>query len=319
VARTWRKINRKLKKSVNGVLVPEPNDEYFLYQTLVGAFPFDDGEREDFSARIQAYIVKSVREAKMYTSWLKPDEEYERACTAFVGAILVPGDGNQFLKSFLPFKNMVAGYGVWNSLSQVLVKIASPGVPDFYQGTELWDLQLVDPDNRRPVDFAVRESLLHEFGEKAGNSKDLVSELLASRTDGKVKLFLTCRALRARAQFGRVFTLGTYLPLRISGEWANHVIAFCRRYRNSWVMAVAPRFLTRLVKPDEIPIGERVWMDTHILCRKAMPSVWVNVITGERISSPALLPIGEVLQDFPVALLVDEASRAGVSSRSSAR
>lgn len=310
----WRKINRKYKKRVNGLPVPEPNDEYFLYQALVGTFPFGDGDRGAFLERIKAYTIKAVREAKMVTSWLKPDEDYEKAYLAFVEAILDPRDDNSFLRSFLPFQNMVAGYGVWNSLSQVLLKVTSPGVPDFYQGTELWDLQFVDPDNRRPVDFAVRQALFQELCECTKDPKDLVSELLASRTDGRIKLFLIARTLRARRNLRTVFARGMYLPLRTGGEWADHIFAFCRTYRNTLVMAVAPRFLTRLVKPDEVPTGEQVWRDTHLLCRKAMPSIWVNLITGESIPGALRLPVREVLRDCPVALLVDGASHAAIPS-----
>jgi (1->4)-alpha-D-glucan 1-alpha-D-glucosylmutase len=312
--RTWRKFNRKHKKPVNGILVPEPNDEYFLYQTLVGAFPFSEGNEQDFSERIKAYILKAVREAKMVTSWLKPDEDYERACLAFVEAILDPGDDNLFLKSFLPFQKMVAAYGIWNSLSQVLIKIASPGIPDFYQGTELWDLHLVDPDNRRPVDFSTRQAILREVNARMETPQELAAELLAARTDGRVKLYLICQALRVRKNFALVFSQGSYLPLRTGGVWAHHVLAFCRKHRHSWVLAVAPRFLTRMVKPDEIPIGDRIWRDTHLLCRKTMPSSWINLMTGESIPGSLQLPVGEVLRDFPVALLIDADSHTGFPS-----
>ena len=314
--RTWRKLNRRHKKPVNGILVPEPNDEYFLYQTLVGAFPFSEDIEQDFPERIKAYIVKAVREAKMVTSWLKPDEGYEKAYLAFVDAILEPRDDNLFMKSFLPFQKMVTGYGIWNSLSQVLLKITSPGVPDFYQGTELWDLHLVDPDNRRPVDYSIREAILRELSVRMENPQDLAAELLAARTDGRVKLYLICQALRARKNLATVFSQGSYLPLRTGGEWAHHVLAFCRKHRNYWVMAVAPRFLTRMVKPDEIPIGERIWCDTHLMCRKTMPSSWINLMTGESIQGSLRLPVGNVLRNFPVALLIDADSHTANPSRS---
>ncbi len=293
--RTWRKLNRKHKRLVNGILVPEPNDEYFLYQTLVGAFPF--GDEPGFSERIKAYIVKAVREAKMVTSWLKPDETYEKAYLAFVEAILDAGEENPFLKSFLPFQGMVAEYGIWNALSQALLKITSPGVPDFYQGSELWDLHLVDPDNRRPVDFAARQAILEEFLRVKQGPQDLLSELLCSRTDGKIKFYVIYTALKARKDLRETFQLGHYLPLRTGGEFKSHVIAFARKYHQSWAMVVVPRFLTRLVAPSEIPIGEHVWHDTH-----------------KTIPASAKLMVGEVLHRFPVALLVGPQGQAATSS-----
>ncbi|MDQ1285922.1 MAG: (1-_4)-alpha-D-glucan 1-alpha-D-glucosylmutase, partial [Thermodesulfobacteriota bacterium] len=158
--RTWIKINRGKKKRVRGLAVPDRNDEYFLYQTLIGAFPFSDADYPDFIERMKEYIVKAVREAKVHTAWLKPDIEYEDAYVSFTEKILACSSGNAFLKDLIPFTKKVAHFGMLNSLSQTLIKITSPGVPDFYQGTELWDLSLVDPDNRRPVDFEKRRSML---------------------------------------------------------------------------------------------------------------------------------------------------------------
>ncbi len=151
--RAWIRINRGKKKRIQGLAVPDRNDEYFLYQTLIGAWPFSDADYPDFVQRIKAYIVKAVREAKVHTAWLKPDTEYENAYVSFVEKILARSEANEFLKELIPFCRRVSRYGMLNSLSQTLIKITSPGVPDFYQGAELWDLNLVDPDNRRPVDF----------------------------------------------------------------------------------------------------------------------------------------------------------------------
>ena len=308
--RTWRKLNRKYKQAVNGILVPEPNDEYFLYQTLVGAFPFDDGDAQDFAERIKAYVVKAVREAKMVTSWLRPDEGYENAYLAFVDAILDPRDDNLFLKSFLPFQKMVAAYGIWNSLCQVLLRITSPGVPDFYQGTELWDLNLVDPDNRRPVDFSIRQAILGEVLRDSSGHQSFLSGLLAARTDGRIQFYLTCTALRARKRLKEVFQQGAYLPLRAGGEFKDHIVAFARRHRKSWAIVVTPRFLTRLVTPSEIPIGEGVWHDTHLLVRQGMPQSWVNLLTGEMVPTSGKLLMGDVLEDSPVALLASSQGQA---------
>ena len=197
--RTWIKLNRGKKKRLGGLAVPDRNDEYFLYQTLIGAWPFSDAEYPEFVARIKSYIVKAVREAKVHTAWLKPDTEYENAYVSFAEKILAPSEANAFLKEFIPFCRRVSHYGILNSLSQTLIKITSPGVPDFYQGSELWDLSLVDPDNRRPVDFDQRRAML--AGIRAQDDADidrLVQDLLSTREDGKIKLFLIYRALKAK-------------------------------------------------------------------------------------------------------------------------
>ena len=217
--RTWIKINRGKKKRVQGLAVPDRNDEYFLYQTLIGAFPFSDADYPDFVQRIKAYIVKAVREAKVHTAWLKPDTEYEDAYVSFAERILARSQANAFLKDIIPFCRRVSHYGMLNSLSQTLIKITSPGVPDFYQGTELWDLSLVDPDNRRPVDFEKRRAMLAGIREEEDSNIDrLIRDLLSTREDGKIKLFLIYRALKARRTHREIFQEGAYLPLESGGK-----------------------------------------------------------------------------------------------------
>src|SRR6185436_7665504 len=144
----WRAVNRRLKTEIHGTFAPEPNVEYLLYQTLLGALPVDSEPDDAFRARIAAYLVKALREAKVHTNWQSPDEGYEKAVLRFADAILDQRRGAAFLQSFLPFARRVADLGICNSLAQTLIKITAPGVPDFYQGTELWDLNLVDPHNR---------------------------------------------------------------------------------------------------------------------------------------------------------------------------
>ena len=186
--------------------VPDRNDEYFLYQTLIGAWPFSDADYPDFVQRIKAYIVKAVREAKVHTAWLKPDTEYENAYVSFAEKILARSEANEFLKDLIPFCRRVSHYGILNSLSQTLIKITSPGVPDFYQGSELWDLSLVDPDNRRPVDFEKRRAMLAGIREQDdADIGRLVQDLLATREDGRIKLFLIYRALKAKKANREIF------------------------------------------------------------------------------------------------------------------
>jgi (1->4)-alpha-D-glucan 1-alpha-D-glucosylmutase len=305
--RTWIKINRGKKKRVQGLVVPDRNDEYFLYQTLIGAFPFLDADYPDFVQRIKAYIVKAVREAKVHTAWLKPDTEYEDAYVSFVEKILARSQANAFLKDIIPFCKRISHYGMLNSLSQTLIKITSPGVPDFYQGTELWDLNLVDPDNRRPVDFEKRRAMLAGIREEEDSDIDrLIRDLLSTREDGKIKLFLIYRALEARRTHREVFLEGAYLPLESGGRFGSHVIAFARRHEQQWAMAIAPRFFSHLIQEGDFPLGRKIWQDTEVIMPGEAPAAWRNVITNEVLSAGKALPVGDALLNFPVALLMGE-------------
>lgn len=314
--RTWLRINRGKKKRVQGSPVPDRNDEYFLYQTLIGAFPFSDADYPDFVQRIKAYIVKAVREAKVHTAWLRPDTEYEDAYVSFAEKILAPSQDNAFLKDLIPFCRRVSHYGMLNSLSQTLVKIASPGVPDFYQGTELWDLSLVDPDNRRSVDFEKRRAMLAGIREGENSNIDrLIQDLLSTREDGRIKLFLTYRALKGRRAHREIFQEGAYLPLESGGRFGNHVIAFARRHEQQWALVIAPRFLSRLVQAGDFPLGRKIWQDTQVTMPDAAPAQWRNVITSEVLSAGMALPVGDALLNFPVALLMGEDSSISISLR----
>jgi (1->4)-alpha-D-glucan 1-alpha-D-glucosylmutase len=301
----WSRLNRSKKTRLKRTNIPDKNDEYFLYQTLVGAFPFSEAEYPAFVERICAYIIKAVREAKIHTAWIKPDAEYEEAYVSFAKAILDPSEENSFLPEFMPFQKKISHYGILNSLSQVLIKITSPGVPDFYQGTELWDLSLVDPDNRRPVDFRQRVSWLRELRRKAGSDLlGLVRELLSTKEDGRVKLFLIAKALEARYANPALFSRGVYVGLRTSGTYANHVITFAREESGSWSLTIAPRFLTSVVEEGALPLGREVWADTEIVFPTAAPSEWTNVLTNQPFFTRNSHVVAEALEHFPVALLV---------------
>ncbi|MEY4517913.1 MAG: hypothetical protein RLZZ499_512, partial [Cyanobacteriota bacterium] len=213
----WREINQVHKQGV----VPDANDEYFLYQTLLGTFPFEDGESVDFLSRIKDYMLKAVREAKVNTAWLRPNEEYEQAFMSFIERILSAQESN-FLQHFRPFQQQIAEYGIYNSLSQVLIKNTAPGVPDLYQGAELWELSLVDPDNRRPIDYQKRREFLQEI--KVKSSQDilqLLDELIATKEDGKIKLFLTHQLLKARKEYTEILKNGDYQPIETTGKYHN--------------------------------------------------------------------------------------------------
>ncbi|MBD1804617.1 malto-oligosyltrehalose synthase [Microcoleus sp. FACHB-SPT15] len=301
---TWIQLNRSKKNELRGRAVPVPNDEYFFYQTLLGSYPFDESENESFIGRVKDYMLKSVREAKLHTAWLRPDSDYEEGFLAFVEKVLEPSDSNEFMKEFLPFQKWVAGYGIFNSLSQVLLKYTAPGVPDTYQGTELWDLSMVDPDNRRPVDYEQRMSFLKDIKERQQTDiGKLTDELLSTKEDGRIKLFLTHKVLQARKENLDVFQKGDYQPIEVSGKFKEHIVAFARSFGDTTAIAIAPRFFTSLVQPGDYPIGE-VWADTQLQLPQGRQSSWRDAITNQTISGTGA--IAQILQHFPVALLVSQ-------------
>ena len=294
----WNELNRGKKRTVNGRDVPDRNDEYFLYQTLIGAFPFYESEYPVFIERVKDYIIKAVREAKVRTAWMKQDTEYEDAYISYVEEIL--REENQFIGEFMAFQRKVSHYGIFNSPAQTLIKITSPGVPDFYCGTELWDLTLVDPDNRRPVDFEKRISLLGDIMDTS------YKELLATREDDGIKLFLINRALQARKEKAEVFQKGSYIPIEAGGRFKEQIVAFARNQVDDRTITIAQRHVTALIKEGELPVGRRVWADTHILLPKGVPALWKDASTTQVIEGGETLRIGEILKEFSVALLMSE-------------
>ncbi|WP_341736219.1 malto-oligosyltrehalose synthase [Microcoleus sp. CAWBG640] len=307
--KSWRELNSSKKVNLVNRMVPDTNDEYFFYQTLIGSFPFEEIENTDFIDRMKDYVIKAVREAKVHTAWLRPDNEYETGFMTFVDHVLEPGEQNQFLKKFAPFWKKVADYGILNSLSQTLLKITAPGVPDIYQGTEFWDLSHVDPDNRRPVDFERRIQVLQEIKQQAQSDiLQLIEDLISTKEDARIKLFLTTRVLEARKQYLKVFQAGNYQPLEVVGRFKDNLIAFARSYENTTAIVIAPRFLTGIVKAEEMPLGEKVWKDTKLELSEEMPSVWKDAITNQIVESNGQLAIAEALNYFPAALLIGENS-----------
>ncbi len=308
----WQQLNQSHKLVTQKRTIPDPNNEYFLYQTLVGAFPFGDDPQvyQTFVERIKAYVVKAVREAKVYTAWLRPDTEYEDGFVTFVERILDDSSKNKFLAEFRPFQQKIAAYGIYNSLSQTLLKLTAPGVPDLYQGTELWDFSLVDPDNRRPVNYDERLSFLQEIQRRCQTDlKSLLGDLQATRHDGRLKLFLITRTLAARQQYQAIFEQGDYQPLSAEGERANHIVAFARTYKGQSAIAVVPRFLTSLITPDQDPYGKAVWGDTALVLPPGLKGPWQDALTNVKHRDQSRLPIAKILQTFPAALLVRAESR----------
>jgi (1->4)-alpha-D-glucan 1-alpha-D-glucosylmutase len=310
--RKWSKLNRRKKKSVKGMTIPDKNDEYFLYQTLIGAMPFAGQDDDNFKMRLRDYIIKAVREAKVHTAWLKPDSDYEENFIAFIDRILEPSDKNQFLNEFLSFQKMASYYGIFNSLSQTLIKITSPGVPDFYQGSEFWDLNLVDPDNRRPIDFPVRKWLFQEMKSREVNDiLKLIDELFSTKEDGRLKLFLIYKALAIRQKHRKLFEKGNYVPIETGGKYKENIIAFAWKHKPMWSVTITPRFLTGVINEDTYPLGKAVWDDTHIILPDGAPALWSEEITGILAKGEHTLAVGDVLKHFPCALLMNKIKAEG--------
>lgn len=311
----WSQLNAGNKTMVGGLPAPDANDEYLLYQTLVGAWP-PDGESHEglksFCARVVTFMLKAVKEAKINTSWSEPSEAYENALRNFIERILADHGNDAFLEDLRSFARRVSFFGRTNSLSQTLLKITSPGVPDFYQGSELWDLSLVDPDNRRPVDYSLRRKLLQELKKRFAqkNFAESLSELLFTDKVGSAKLCLIWLALNFRKEQRDVFDCGDYVPLSAHGEKHEHVCAFARIYNGRTIVVVVPRLVFGLTEGNESqPLGDEVWGETTVNLPAACAcGRWQNVLTQESVmhsdrDGGAWLEIGHVLKSFPVALL----------------
>ncbi|WP_437594951.1 malto-oligosyltrehalose synthase [Sorangium sp. So ce1000] len=329
-----------LKAEIEGRLAPDSNEEYLFYQTLVGSLPIEPllgGERgprapegdalSAYADRLVGYMRKATKEAKVNTSWIDAQPEYDAAVEAFVRKAL---SSAEVLGALLPLARVVAYHGMWGSLSQTLLKLTSPGVPDIYQGNEVWDFSLVDPDNRRPVDYAARERALAEIrarrGRPGGGDRALARELCEAAPDGRVKLFVTHVALELRRRYPALFGAeGDYAPRAVIGEREAHVVAFARRAPDGRsLVVVAPRFSARLLGGACSPPIGAVWAGTSV---DVEPGRYTDLFTGAEIeaspsaarprdaaaapepSGGAELPLDRVLSDFPVALLLRAAQR----------
>jgi (1->4)-alpha-D-glucan 1-alpha-D-glucosylmutase len=256
----WRIANRRWKRTINDREAPDGNEEYLLYQTLLGTWPVqlsgvpEEAATTEYIGRIQAYMGKALHEAKLNTSWIQPNEEWDAAMHDFVRRILDSSPRNKFLPNFLSVVQEIARLGAINSLTQTLLKLTSPGVPDIYQGNETWDFSLVDPDNRRPVDYQQRREMLESLSASTPN------ELIQNWPDGRIKMFLTQRVLQLRREHVDLFQRGEYLALAANGTFAECCVSFARRLGNQWIVVIAPRLSSRLGFP---PVGER-WKDTAL-------------------------------------------------------
>jgi (1->4)-alpha-D-glucan 1-alpha-D-glucosylmutase len=316
----WREMNRALKHSIDGALAPSRNDEYLLYQTLVGTFPaetLNDADWRAFSDRIQQYMIKAVREAKEHSSWANTNLEYETAVLQFTQTILERRDNNRFLADFSQFHTQIARVGMFNSLSQCLLKLTAPGVPDIYQGNELLDFRLVDPDNRRPVDYEQRRQMMRDLQREYQTSQQALPDLtalLAHWRNGKAKLYLIWKTLQIRKLESLLFQQGKYVPLYATGPRSEHVCAFAREYADRSAIVVVPRLCAGLLGDTFNTVGEEgVWGDTRLEVPFKATPCYHNVFTSECFpvlgkEGQCLPPLGTLLHNFPVALLLNQRS-----------
>jgi (1->4)-alpha-D-glucan 1-alpha-D-glucosylmutase len=299
----WRIANRKFKKRVNEVEAPDADEEYLLYQTLLGNWPIEtDGApvaaaNEQYLARIQRYMTKALKEAKLNTSWIQPNAEWDNAMTEFIANILAPGARNKFLPAFLPVVEEIARLGTINSLAQTVLKLTSPGVPDIYQGTELWDGSLVDPDNRRPVDYARRRQILAKTQDVSPE------ELLRCWADGRIKMRVMQRLLHLRRENRELFHEGEYAPLSFSGTFADCVIGFVRQRNEAAVLVIVPRLSSRVGFP---PIGEK-WQDTTALLPESLRGKVLRDVfcAGETQTENSQLKVADAMSRAPFAVLAN--------------
>ena len=314
--RNWRKLNRDKKSSCCEIEAPTLNDEYLFYQTLVGAWPFGSGDKdptERFIGRISDFMHKAIREAKENTNWANPNQDYESAVLRFVKSVL---ESQEFRDSFLPFQRKVAYFGMLNSLSQTLIKLTAPGVPDIYQGNELWEFSLVDPDNRRPVDYKARRRTLQVLKNAFDSTHQSIvpkaRELAQNMEDGRIKLYTLWRVLDRRNQRPELFREGEYIPLRVTGEKAKYVLAFARKAADRMLISAVPRLCAELLGGKLNLLGNRdIWRDTRIELLPTLETRFENLFTGELVESErhgntASIPLTRLYANFPVALLISE-------------
>jgi (1->4)-alpha-D-glucan 1-alpha-D-glucosylmutase len=316
----WELLNASNRIVIEDEPYPDRNDEYLFYQSLLGIWPTKEEPIEEIIKRLSKYMIKAVREAKIHTSWINENGAYETAITDFIEKTLSGPESESFLSTFLPFQRRIARLGMVNSLSQVVLKMTSPGVPDFYQGTELWDLNLVDPDNRRPVDYEYRLELLKDMSQilnrptPPAERLTKIAEMLEYWEDGRIKFFITARGLRLRRRKPDLFLKGDYLPLRAESNIDKNIIAFSRSYKDDLIIAIVPRLITQVVNDDHpLPVGAESWKTTRLLIPQELGErKYFNLFTGEQVR-PIIhggqkgIFIAEALRTCPVCILVAEA------------
>lgn len=294
----WQKLNTDLKQNN----APDANDEYLIYQTLIGAYPNPGEDEDNFSRRMQEYLQKAMREAKIHSNWTAPNEEYEGAAKNFAVGLLEKNKA--FWSSFEKLHKKVADFGIINSLSQVLLKFTCPGVPDVYQGTEFWDFSLVDPDNRRPVDYEERQQLMEELEDQANKEhENLMHHLWGNRYSAKIKLWLVHKLLIERKQNTELFSKGDYISLTIEGELKENVLAFARRHEQIWYVVAVPLHPASVCTEQKKEILSIDWKDTRIVLPAEAPENFEDLFSKIKGNQKKEIAVKEIFKSLPLAVL----------------
>ena len=292
---SWRDLNRKYKVVRNGLEIPGTNDEYRIYQALCAHVPMDGQIDQAFTDRMKEYTIKAIREAKEHSTWNDPDNGYENGTLKFLTRIL--SGENQFIEGFQVFMNGIHTHGTVNSLSQVILKNTCPGVPDTYQGSETWNLNFVDPDNRRPVDFQkLSRDLSYLSREYARDASALTKRLWHSRSDGKIKQWITSLTLQERVRSPELFLKGSYTPLKVKGKCGDHVMAFLRSFCDEHLLVVLPLHTAAMSEDHQ-------WMDTWVELPGLVPCEWEHLITRKILQSRGKINIREIFEEIPFGIL----------------
>jgi (1->4)-alpha-D-glucan 1-alpha-D-glucosylmutase len=308
----WSNWNKSEKNEVDGRLVPTPNEEVVLYQAMLGIWPPECSKnvnQAELKQRIADFFIKAAKEAKTHTSWICPNEPHETALRKFACSIIDNSGRNRFLDDFKVLQRKLAFYGVFNSCSQLILKMTSPGVPDFYQGNEIWNFRLTDPDNRQPVDFEKRMNMLRELKScNVGAIPELCQDMLNHWCDGRLKLYITACILEFRRAHQELFSNSDYLPLKVQAR-SEFVHAFARRSGQGWIVVVVPRLLTNIAATGTFPIGRKTWRSASLVLPSSAPRRWVNVLTNEALTvksrgTKLLMPLSDMFRQLPFGVLV---------------
>lgn len=292
-AANWKQLNEELRRSSQ----PDNNDEYFIYQTLLATYPDQEEDQQDYPDRLLEYVEKALRESKARSNWEEPDQQYEANCKTFINGLL--DKKRPFWNVFTAFHKKVAAFGKINSLAALVLKHACPGVPDTYQGTELWDLSMVDPDNRRPVNYDLRHSYLKELDKEITE----LPELWRTAATGKIKLLFLKQLLQLRQSYPNIFANGEYIPLEVKGKYSENVIAFARHFKNNWLVFALPINISTMLNGDEEQIGHMDWSDTLLVLPKGAPTTYKDLLRDKSSDTTAELPLNKVFKDLPFAIL----------------
>lgn len=290
----WQEINASLREEFSA---PDVNDEYFIYQTLTGAYPMPGQDEDHFAERLEEYLQKALREAKRKTSWAEPNEAYETGSIQFARRLL--SKHGDFWKDFGSFQKEISDFGIINSLSQLILKFTCPGIPDVYQGCELWDLSLVDPDNRREVDYIKRQNWLQEF--EKNDREALPEKLWNNRNNGQIKLWLTQQLFELRKQNPDLFSEGDYAPLQVKGSFKHNVFAFARIHKTEVLVVAVPLHLAAVAKQDDLPWFD--WKDTNIELPTRLLPQWQNMLTGIKEVHEGQISLSGILSKLPYVIL----------------